>query len=193
MLAFDTLKETVLDAIGERVGARLSACEFAKFQGPWELAETVAITEIPNTHVGSSKAAPVFRGHWLHLLKHAKKYAGFAVSTPIGPRETDWMVESVSIAGASASIAQTMVWVDEHFTEGLVRMVVDQKHQMHAFTIETTGQPLRAVVAHLPRRTAIRKRTIYEWPDLLDLLSKARAVSGLTSRRRRSRRKVEAA
>jgi hypothetical protein len=183
MLTFHHLKGNVLDAIAALIGDRLSGGAFSKLRGQWELAESMAITEMPIHQDKLAKIRPNFRGHWFHLLKCADEYIGFAISTPIGPAETDWMIESVSVAKLSKQIARAITWIDKHLDDGTVRILVDQRHHLHALTIDN-GEQMWAVVAHLPRKIAIRKRVIYPWPKLLDLLTKESPVCGISARRR---------
>ncbi len=181
MLTFNQPKDNVLDAIAALIGDRLSSGIFSKLRGHWELAESMAITEMPIHQYEPPKTRPNFRGHWFHLLKCADEYVGFAISTPIGPAETDWMIESVSVAKLSNQIARTVTWIDKHLDDGTVRILVDQRHHLHALTIDN-GEQMWAVVADLPRKIPIRKRVIYPWPKLLDLLSQEPPVCGISAR-----------
>src|SRR5712692_7554693 len=152
MLTFNQPKDNVLDAIAALIGDRLSS-------GIWSN----------------------LRGHWFHLLKCADEYVGFTISTPIGPAETDWMIESVSVAKLSNQIARAVTWIDKHLDDGTVRILVDQRHHLHALTIDN-GEQMWAVVADLPRKIPIRKRVIYPWTKLLDLLSQEPPVCGISAR-----------
>jgi hypothetical protein len=182
MLTFDHLNDNVLDAIAALIGDRLSGGIFPKMGGHCGLAESMAMTEMPIHQDETAKIHPLFRGHWFHLLKCADKYVGFAISTPTGPAETDWMIESVHVAKLSGEIARAVTWIDKTLDDGTVRLLVDQEHHLHALTVDD-GDQIRAVVAHLPRKSPIRKRVIYPWPKLLELLSQESPVCGIKPRR----------
>src|SRR5260221_11398156 len=126
MLSLDQLPDSVLDGISRLIGNRLKDAPLPGFGVRLELAETIAITEVPLHPTESDGDPPVFRGHWLHLLKSGGKYVGHAISTPIGPAQTDWMIEGVYRADLSKYIARTANWIEKNVVgDGVVRLLVD--------------------------------------------------------------------
>jgi hypothetical protein len=192
MFTFDLLSNQILDAIAILIGQRVQNSGMAILGKKLQLAETIAITEIPPHVRENVQAVPVFRGHWFHQLKSANRYVGYATSTPIGPAETDWMVEGVYKANLSNQIATTIRWIEKNLEgDGLVRLLVEPRHHLHALTISNRNG-IQVVVAHFPRQVeSIRKRFVYTWPDLFTHLSKQAAVRGVDAGGQRKKRGVK--
>lgn len=180
MLTFDPLKDEVLDAIAVLIGQRLRDDAIPKMSKQLVLAETIAIAEIPLHATEGKQTRPAFHSHWFHQLKSGNKYVGYVISTPIGPAETDWMVEGIYKADLSNQVATAVRWVDKNVEgDGIVRLLVEPRHHLHALIITNSDQ-VRAVVAHLPRRIGtLRKRAVYSWTDLFAQLSKNAPVRGV--------------
>ena len=180
MLAFSPQKKKVLDAIAVLIGKWLHDAPMFGVNKQLELAETIAITEMPPHSTNASRTGPIFHGHWFHQLKSGRKYVGYAISTPIGPTETDWMIEAVYKANLSNQIAVVVRWIEENVQgDGIVRMLAEPRHHLHALTI-TNHDGVRVVLAHIPWHIeGLRKRVIYSWADFVAQLSKTKPVRGV--------------
>lgn len=193
MLSFDSINGAILDSIAARIGRRLQSAPIDRLTNAARLglAETLAIAELPAHAANGEPGVPNFRGRWFHLLKSGPRYVGHALSTPIGPEATDWMIEGVFRSDLAAHMAICLRWIDKHIKgRGTIRMLAAPEHHLHALTI-TSGGDIRVVVAHLPRRTTtLRKRKIYSWTDFVMHLQASTPVRGVEPCKPRRTRKL---
>jgi len=182
VLSLDPISDEVLDRIAQLIGHRLQESPVQRLSSDSRLAlaETFAVTHMPAHLTGGLSSGPQFSGHWFHMLKSGSKYVGHALTTPIGPALTDWMVEGVFHSELSAQLALCLRWIHKNIDrEGTLRLLVEPGHHLHAFTITSDGA-VEVVIAHLPRRaTSLSKRRTYLWSELIAKLDKAKPVRGV--------------
>jgi len=120
MPAIDPLNADVRQRIALLIGQRLALAPVAAFNASKKLClgELIAVTELRHHLFDNELTTPVFKGRWMNLLKIGNRYVGYSLSTPVGPRETDWMVDGIVKAKLAAAISKELQWIYENIEGG---------------------------------------------------------------------------
>lgn len=182
MPSIDQLGEDVKQEISQLIGHRLALAPIADLNKRQKLClgESIAVTELRRHAVDDEFTSPVFRGRWMNLLKANTRYIGYSLSTPIGPKETDWMVDCVVKAKLAAEISKSLQWIHKKVEgDGVIRLLSVPDYHLHALTI-TLDNDIRIVVVNIPATVKnLRKHLVYSLKDFLDELIKHPIIQGV--------------
>jgi|CXWL01.1.fsa_nt_gi hypothetical protein len=185
MPATDSLNEDVRQQIALLIGQRLALAPISALNKSRKLGlgESIAVTELRNHLKVNEFITPVFKGRWMNLIKVGNRYIGYSLSSPVGPKETDWMVDCIVKAKLAATLSKALHWTYENVEgDGTIRLLFVPDYHLHALTI-TLENEVRVVVFDKPSTlNSLRKFVVYRLDDFLYKLRNNSIIRGVEFR-----------
>ena len=179
----DRLATSALRGIWEQVKPLLKE-EPLRSEEKLHLAETFALIElsIPESlAVGSSM--PRFHGKWISLLSNGRGRPLYALSTPIGPRSSDWLLLEVAKSTLGDELLRCLEFVEKHIKSSkLVRVLRIPEHRLTALFLKGR-RGCRVVVASAPvHLECFEVQRIYKYERFISLIQESTPIRALTVR-----------
>lgn len=181
MVRGDRISATVLTKIARQITAYVTQDGVPKRRRVLpKVSHTFALTYLRYEGIGNDPRIATFRGQWIHLLKHGRNYSGYALSRPVGPRSTDWIVEGVFTSRVAGALSACLRKAQHLQLDGIARVLLAPEFQLHAMTVQRRSQLSVLIVnPEGPYRSAPRALS---WREFTTELKTAKLVEGVLRR-----------